>query len=256
MNAGWCWRIPVEGEDHRGYVFVRPSHRGPGPRRDARQESGNGRHLDGTFPQRSPRGILKGNTVAVGNAYGFVEPLESTALHMVIMEMRVLLRCLRTSADGQWDRAFANRSVGSHWDYLRWFLAMHYRFNRKSDSEFWRVCRDTVDVSGIEPMLERFRREGPVKEGGVSPHAIPDPVFNYFGVVTMLLGQQVPLPTARRDLVDEGRMGRPRRGEPHGDASRARSAAGARSPTPASRNAGALGDAEQQVVVHRPHRAR
>ena len=123
-----------------------------------------------------------------------MEPLESTALHMVIMEMRVLLRCLRTAADGQWDRSFANRSVGLHWDYLRWFLAMHYRFNRKSDSEFWRTCRETVDVSGIEPMLERFRREGPVKEGGISPHAIPDPVFNYHGVVTMLLGQQVPCP--------------------------------------------------------------
>ncbi len=113
---------------------------------------------------------------------------------MVIMEIRCLIRCLRTGADDRWDRGFANESVGLHWDYLRWFLAMHYRFNGKSDSEFWRTCRETVDVSGIDDMLERFRAEGPVKEGGISPHAIPDPVFNYHGVVTMLLGQQVPCP--------------------------------------------------------------
>ncbi len=195
MDAGWCWRIPVEGEDHRGYVFssahvtvdearaeMRAKNPEMGDTRTVRFRSG--RHAD----------FWKGNTVAVGNAYGFVEPLESTALHMIIMEMRVLLRCLRTAADGRWDRAFANRSVGMHWDYLRWFLAAHYRFNRKSDSEFWRTCRETVDVSGIEPMLERFRREGPVMEGGISPHAIPDPVFNYHGVVTMLLGQQVDCP--------------------------------------------------------------
>jgi tryptophan halogenase len=194
MDAGWCWRIPVEGEDHRGYVFssahltvdaalaeMRAKNPAMGDTRTVRFRSG--RHAD----------FWKGNTVAVGNAYGFVEPLESTALHMIIMELRVLLRCLRT-ADGRWDRAFANQSVGSHWDYLRWFLGAHYRFNRKSDSEFWRTCRETVDVSGIEPMLERFRREGPVMEGGVSPHAIPDPVFNYHGVVTLLLGQQVACP--------------------------------------------------------------
>jgi hypothetical protein len=113
---------------------------------------------------------------------------------MVIMEIRCLIRCLRTAQNDQWDRSFANESVAQHWDYLRWFLAVHYRFNWRSDSEFWHICRETVDVSGIEPMLERFRRFGPVKEGGVSPHVIPDPVFNYHGVVTMLLGQQVPGP--------------------------------------------------------------
>jgi tryptophan halogenase len=195
MDAGWCWRIPVEGEDHRGYVFssahltvdaaraeMRAKNPDMGDTRTVRFRSG--RHTD----------FWKGNTVAVGNAYGFVEPLESTALHMIIMELRVLIRCLRGAADGQWDRAFANQSVGSHWDYLRWFLGAHYRFNRKSDSEFWRTCRETVDVSGIEPMLERFHREGPVMEGGISPHAIPDPVFNYHGVVTLLLGQQVACP--------------------------------------------------------------
>ena len=195
MDAGWCWRIPVEGEDHRGYVFS-SAHLTVDQARDEMRVKNPEMGNTWTVRFRSGRHeeFWKGNTVAVGNAYGFVEPLESTALHMVIMEMRVLLHCLRTAADGQWDRALANSSVGLHWDYLRWFLAMHYRFNRKSDSKFWRACRETVDVSGIEPMLERFRREGPVKEGGGSPHEIPDPVFNYPAVLTMLLGQQVPCP--------------------------------------------------------------
>ncbi len=197
MDAGWCWRIPVDGEDHRGYVFssahltleqaqAEMRAKNPGMRDPWTVRFRSGRHAE----------FWKGNTIAVGNAYGFVEPLESTALHMVITEMRCLIRCLRTGVDDQWDRTFANQSVGLHWDYLRWFLAMHYRFNGKSDSDFWRTCRETVDVSGIEDMLERFRSEGPVKEGGISPHAIPDPVFNYHGVVTMLLGQQVPCPRA------------------------------------------------------------
>ena len=195
MDAGWCWRIPVEGEDHRGYVFSSAHLTVDQARAEMRAKNpGMGDPWTVRFRSGRHEEFWKGNTVAVGNAYGFVEPLESTALHMVIMEIRVLLHCLRTAANGQWDRSFANKSVGSHWDYLRWFLAMHYRFNRKSDSEFWRTCRETVDVSGIEPMLERFRDVGPVKEGGISPHAIPDPVFNYHGVVTMLLGQQVACP--------------------------------------------------------------
>lgn len=195
MDAGWCWRIPVEGEDHRGYVFS-SAHLSVEQARDEMRRKNPGMGETWTVRFRSGRheDFWKGNTVAVGNAYGFVEPLESTALHMVIMEMRALLRGLRTVPNGSWDRASANESVGRNWDYLRWYLAVHYRFNRKSDSEFWRTCRERVDVSGIEPVLERFRREGPVKEGSISPHVIPDPVFNYRSVLTMLLGQQVSCP--------------------------------------------------------------
>jgi tryptophan halogenase len=193
MDAGWCWRIPVDGEDHRGYVFSSAHLSVEQAQAEMRARNpGMGDTWTVRFRSGRHESFWTGNTVAIGNAYGFVEPLESTALHMVIMELRCLIRCLRTAENDQWDRAFANESVAQHWDYLRWFLAMHYRFNGKSDSEFWRTCRDTVDISGIEPMLERFRRFGPVKEGGVSPHVIPDPVFNYHGVVTMLLGQHVP----------------------------------------------------------------
>jgi tryptophan halogenase len=195
MDAGWCWRIPVEGEDHRGYVFS-SAHLTVDQAREEMRAKNPGMGDTWTVRFRSGRHeeFWKGNTIAVGNAYGFVEPLESTALHMVIMEIHVLLHCLRTADDGRWDRGFANESVALHWDYLRWFLAVHYRFNRKSDSEFWRTCREAVDVSGIEPMLDRFSHEGPIKEGGISPHAIPDPVFNYHALLTMLLGQGVASP--------------------------------------------------------------
>jgi tryptophan halogenase len=122
---------------------------------------------------------------------------------MVILELRCLLHCLEAAGDGPPDRAFANRSVGAHWDYLRWFLAVHYKFNRKKDTGFWRACRETVDVSGIESLLERFRTSGPGREASISPHAIPDPVFNYYGVVTMLLGQQVPCPPSTKTWLSK-----------------------------------------------------
>lgn len=195
MDAGWCWRIPVEGEDHRGYVFS-SAHLTVEEARDEMRAKNPGMGDTWTVRFRSGRHheLWKGNTVAIGNAYGFVEPLESSALHMVIMEIRCLLRALRAAGGGDWDRAGVNRDVGSHWDYLRWFLAVHYRFNRKSDSEFWRACRATVDVSGLEPLLQQFGDRGPGKEGHISPHPIPDPVFNYRGLLAMLFGQQVPCP--------------------------------------------------------------
>jgi tryptophan halogenase len=195
MDAGWCWRIPVEGEDHRGYVFS-SAHITPERAREEMRAKNPGLGDTRTVRFRSGRHeqFWQGNTVGVGNAYGFVEPLESTALHMVILELRCLLHCLEAAGDGPPDRDFANRTVGAHWDYLRWFLAVHYKFNRKKDTEFWRACRESVDVSGIEPLLEQFRTSGPGQEASISPHVIPDPVFNYYGVVTMLLGQRVPCP--------------------------------------------------------------
>jgi tryptophan halogenase len=195
MDAGWCWRIPVEGEDHRGYVFS-SAHITEQQARDEMRDRNPRLGETWTVRFRSGRhqDFWKGNTVAIGNAYGFVEPLESTALHMVIAEVRCLLRCLDHAGGDHWDRALANRSVGEHWDYLRWFLAVHYKYNQKKDTRFWRDARELVDVSGIQPLIERLQATGPEKEAGISPYAIPDPVFNYHGVVTMLLGQKVQCP--------------------------------------------------------------
>jgi len=198
MNHGWCWRIPVEGEDHRGYVhssaFVdidtataEMRAKNPGMKDPWIVRFRSGRHRD----------FWLGNTVAVGNAYGFVEPLESTALHMVIIEIAYLLagiEALYNPAADENTLPRINTQVGAHWDYLRWFLGVHYKYNRRLDTPFWQACRHDVDVSGFHHLLERFEREGPWVLHQGERFEVGDPAFGYSGLMMMLLGQKVPSP--------------------------------------------------------------
>lgn len=194
MDAGWCWRIPIEGEDHRGYVYSSAHLTREAAEAEMRAKNpGLGEPWSLRFRSGRHQEFWKGNTVAIGNSYGFVEPLESTTLHMVIIEIAYLLGGLQASGDGREYRGFANESIGKHWDHLRWFLAIHYKFNRKLETAFWRDCRETADVSGLAPLLDRFSRLGPL-EADPSHSVVDDPAFGYQGLMTMLLGQQVPCP--------------------------------------------------------------
>ena len=195
MDAGWCWRIPVEGEDHRGYVFS-SAHRTLDQARAEMEAKNPGLTNVWSLKFRSGRhrDFWKGNVVAVGNAYGFVEPLESTALHMVIIELAYLVSGLRGAGDGEPDRATANACVGAHWDYLRWFLGLHYKFNRKYDTDFWRDCAATVDVSGMQSLIEHHQQRGPWGDGAAGYARSNDPTFGSPGMLIMMLGQHVPCP--------------------------------------------------------------
>ena len=191
MDAGWCWRIPVEGEDHRGYVFSSAHLTPDAALAEMRAKNpGLGEPWSLRFRSGRHREFWKGNTVAIGNSYGFVEPLESTTLHMVIIEIAHLIDGIRGASDGRDRRAYANDALGVHWDDLRWFLAVHYKFNRKKDTAFWRDCQETADVSGVARLLERFARVGPTGLQG-QDFLTTDPTF-VPGMMIMLLGQQVP----------------------------------------------------------------
>lgn len=193
MDAGWAWDIGVEGSRHRGYVFasafssleaaeaeLRRRNPGLGPTWSLSYRSG--RHAE----------AWRGNVVALGNAYGFVEPLESTALHMVILELAWLFAVLGEGAQPTFEVAAEtirrmNGDVAAHWDYLRWFLALHYRLCTRADTPFWRACRSEVDVSGLSPLLEGFRAHG-VSADGVQVPLSFDPAFGPNGLMTMVVG--------------------------------------------------------------------
>lgn len=195
MAAGWCWRIPVDGEDHRGYVFASSflsddeaaaemRAKNPGMKDPWLVRFRSGRHRD----------FILGNTASVGNAYGFVEPLESTALHMVIVEVAHLLALFEGMArPGIQERLEpkVNQEIGAHWDDLRWFLAIHYRFNRRLDSPFWRAARSDVDVTGLAATIERFQKSGPWPLAEDRGLGLRDPTFGWSGLMILLLGQHV-----------------------------------------------------------------
>jgi tryptophan halogenase len=202
-DAGWCWSTPQAHEDHRGYVFcsafaspgealaeMRAKNPGMGEPRLVEFRAGRHAHF------------WRGNVVALGNAYGFVEPLESTALHMLIRQIGLLLEAFPLRRVGGGTAGLLNRKVNGAWDYLRWFLALHYKFNTRLDTPFWHSCRD-VDVASHGELLEAFAERGPLSyDRAARLHFdYPDPLWGPEGVDAILLGQGVPsrLP---RPLVD------------------------------------------------------
>lgn len=194
-DAGWCWSIPQEEASHRGYVYssaflspeeaeteMRRKNPGIGPTRTLRFRAGRHEHF------------WRGNVVALGNAYGFVEPLESTSLHLLIRQIGLLVGLFPAGRRERSLQPVLDRRVGGWWDYLSWFLALHYRFNRRLDTAFWRAAREEVDVSRHEELLEVFRRRGPLSYQPAIRDAFeyPDPLWGPEGIDTLLLGQGVP----------------------------------------------------------------
>ena len=163
MNAGWCWTIPFEDADHKGYVFSSSfldEERAIEEMRAANPDMEepwtvhfrSGRHED----------FWKGNVVALGNSYGFVEPLQSTALHMLVFQIELLTTHFPPSRQDHSFKSALNKKVGERWDALRWFLGVHYRFNRARDTAFWRAANEEVDISGAAQRVALLRERAPL----------------------------------------------------------------------------------------------
>jgi tryptophan halogenase len=195
MEAGWAWQIEHEHRINRGYVYCpdfisdeqaeaefRAKNPHVGPTRIVRFVSG-----------RYARGWI-GNVVAIGNASGFVEPLEATALGVIARQSMTLADIL-TNSDLQPSLSqvhLYNRQNALFWDSIRGFLALHYKYNTRSDSAFWRHCREQTDLASAAPAVEYYRENGP---DGYWGYMLLDNLADQFtlsGYLTMLVGMKVP----------------------------------------------------------------
>lgn len=196
MNNGWQWNIPMQHTDHVGYVFssafssledaeneLRALHPELGDVKTIRFRSG--RHRD----------FVSGNVGAVGNSYGFIEALQSTALHMVITNVYALVLHLKSQEEGEDRSASINENLGEIWDRLRWFIAINFKFNKKLDTAFWKACRSETDVSGAEELLELYKRRGPLytlkNDEAMASAADRHQIYGLFSHDFMLLAQNV-----------------------------------------------------------------
>lgn len=204
MDSGWSWQIEHEHHVNRGYVyssafisddeaaaeFLRKNPQAPRSPRIVRFRSG------------CLRRAWVENVVAIGNAGGFVEPLEATALMVVCAHTRELIHCLERSAlaptPAQRDAYNAKTAAG--WEDIRDFLCLHYQPNTALDTPFWRHCRAETDVSPLAPLLDCYAEHGPVSACRERlPHA--NGFFRLEGYLAMLIGNRTPY-RARRTPTD------------------------------------------------------
>ncbi|MFD0635721.1 tryptophan halogenase family protein [Catenulispora yoronensis] len=197
MNAGWCWTIPVPENDHHGYVYDSSEISDQQAAEELRTRfPGISDPVYVRFKSGRRSQVWRGNVMAVGNSYGFVEPLESTGLAMATIAIRTFVSVLPASWDEPLARDAVNASLNGQWDALRWFLAVHYRFNTRLDTPFWKRARAATDVSGLQPLLDVFATGAPLarRQGFVRSmlmQATP-PFYGLAGVDNILLGQAVP----------------------------------------------------------------
>ena len=164
-RAGWQWRIPLQHRTGNGHVYCSNY---ISDDEAAATLLGN---LDGK-PLAEPR-LLRfktgrrkkfwnGNCVALGLAAGFMEPLESTSLHLVQSAVFRFLSLMPTSNEHDpTAEAEFNRLSIAEYEQIRDFIILHYVVNERTEA-FWRDCRAVPMPESLAHRIELFRARGKV----------------------------------------------------------------------------------------------
>ena len=166
LSAGWVWRIPLSHRVGTGYVYS-SRHLSDD---DARREFA--RHLGRDPEAIEPRQLRMRvgrranfwvkNCVAIGLTGGFLEPLESTALFLVQGGIERLLDLLPDRSFDPATIAHYNALMGRAYDEVRDFVVLHYLLNQRTDSEFWRLNRETPPPESLARTLALYDAQGTV----------------------------------------------------------------------------------------------
>ncbi|MEO0575955.1 MAG: tryptophan halogenase family protein [Pseudomonadota bacterium] len=162
-TAGWQWRIPLQHRIGNGHVYC-----------DGYMDSDEATtllldNLDGA-PTREPihlrftTGMRKRswhrNVVALGLSAGFMEPLESTSIHLIQTGIARLMTLFPTRDFAQADIDEYNRATRQEYEYIRDFLVLHYRQTERDDSAFWRHCQNLPLSDNLTRKLALYRANG------------------------------------------------------------------------------------------------
>ena len=161
--AGWQWRIPLQHRIGNGHVYS-SSHMDEDTALDMLLANLDGAPLTEPSRLRFLPGhrarLWEKNVIALGLAGGFLEPLESTAIHLVQSGIARLMALFPTRdfPPAERDR-FNKESVRDYVD-IRDFLVLHYRASERDDSDFWRYCRATEPPASLVEKLALFESSG------------------------------------------------------------------------------------------------
>ena len=199
MKNGWCWNIPMRDSDHIGYVYSSKYCSELQAKKELSIKYPNINNLRLIeFKSGRHNSYIKGNVVAIGNSFGFVEPLESSGIHLIIKHIESFVNNFEIlqEDDNNIIKDFLNNDIIKRWDYLKWFLSIHYKFNNKFDTPFWKYCRENIDLSDFQYLIDIYNSYGPLQTlnddlANSVRSSFKDNLFGFYGIDNILLGQGV-----------------------------------------------------------------
>ena len=157
-EVGWQWRIPLQHRVGNGYVYSSQFLKDD----EAQQtllSSIEGHPLRDPLPLRFTTGRRRlawsKNCVAIGLAAGFLEPLESTGIHLIQRGIALLWQLFPDRGFRQADVARYNRQIAFEYERIRDFIIVHYNRTQR-EGEFWRYCRNIELPDSLKERLELF----------------------------------------------------------------------------------------------------
>jgi hypothetical protein len=142
-SAGWIWQIPLTNRYGNGYVYSSKYIDKDAAALELKAhlelaDETEVRHLNMRCG-RVERSWVR-NCLAIGLAQGFLEPLEATALHIVMVTIGGFVRAVETAGTGEETRAGLNRTIAERYEGIRDYLVCHYRTAVRADTDYWRAA--------------------------------------------------------------------------------------------------------------------
>ena len=163
-DPGWQWRIPLQHRTGNGLVYS-SKHIDDDAAEKLLLTNLDGEQLANPnrlrFTSGKRRKMWNRNCVALGLAAGFLEPLESTSIHLV---QSAAIRLVRLFPDNATDQATIdefNRQCDFEWERVRDFIVLHYWANQR-DGDLWEYCRTMELPVTLQNKIDLWRSNGRV----------------------------------------------------------------------------------------------
>jgi tryptophan halogenase len=164
-SAGWQWQVPLQHRNGNGHVFC-SEFMDADEAHDilvanlAGRPTAEPNHL--RFVTGRRKKFWNKNVVALGLASGFMEPLESTSIHLINTGVNKLIATLSLDGVHEAQSNTYNRLAIKEYERIRDFLILHYKATRRDDSEFWNHCRTMSVPDTLTEKIELFRANGQI----------------------------------------------------------------------------------------------